>query len=350
MSERNVRLEPWVQYLYDHRKRRLSLENSTPADWAAWRAEACEELVAAMGGWPIEQVPLNPEITEEHDEGDYVRQRLLIDTEPMMAAPCWLLVPKGIAPGERRPAILALHGHGNGKDDICGLDHGEEDKQNNIRVHNYDYARQFVRRGYVVIAPDHRNFGERQYPREDLYGRDPCNIMMLKLALFGRNMLLANVWDASKCIDYLQTREDVDGERIGAAGLSYGGTMTLWTAALDERIKIADVSCYMNSFLAYALDRDNTCGSQTPVNVLGLLDEMWEVAALIMPRALVCENGISDGGFPIAEAQAAHAKIAEAYARAGVGERFTADVFEGGHEFSGRKAFDWFAKYLDWKA
>ena len=53
MSERNVRLEPWVQYLYDHRKRRLSLENSTPADWAAWRAEACEELVAAMGGWPI---------------------------------------------------------------------------------------------------------------------------------------------------------------------------------------------------------------------------------------------------------------------------------------------------------
>ena len=160
----------------------------------------------------------------------------------------------------------------------------------------------------------------------------------------------ANVWDARKCIDYLQSRNDVDSERIGAAGLSYGGTMTLWTAALDERVKIADVSCYMNSFQAYALHMDNTCGSQPPVNVLGVLDEMWEVAALIAPRALVCENGISDGGFPIAEAQAAHAKIAEAYERAGVGDRFAADVFEGGHEFSGRKAFDWFAKYLDWKA
>jgi dienelactone hydrolase len=350
MSTRNVRLEPWFQYLYDHRPRRLSAAETTPANWAAWRAQACDALVAAMGGWPAEQVPLNPEVTEEYDDGDYVRRRLLLDTEPMMSVPCWLLVPKDFKPGERRPAVLALHGHGNGKDDIAGLDHGEEERVNLIKAANYDYARQFARRGYVVIAPDHRNFGERAYPREPLYGRDPCNIVMLKATLFGRNMLLANVWDACKCIDYLQTRDDVDGERLGAAGLSYGGTMTLWTAALDERIKIADVSCYMNSFLAYAFNMDNTCGSQTPANLLGLLDEMWEIAALIAPRALVCENGINDTGFPIAEAQAAHAKIAQAYEKAGVGNRFAADVFEGGHEFSGRVAFGMFAKYLDWHA
>ncbi len=348
MAERNLDLLRWIEYVYEHRPRRLSFDLERGLDLAAWQGTVREALVAAMHGWPEETVPLEPEVTEEHDEGQWVRRRVLFQSEAMMTVPCWLLVPKGIRAGERRPGIMALHGHGNGKDDVVGLDHGDADRRSNIEAHNYDYARQFAERGYVVLAPDHRNFGERRYASERLGQRDPCNIMMLKAELLGRNMLLCNVWDARRGIDYLQSRPEVDPERIGAVGLSYGGTMTLWLAALDERIRAACVSCYVSRFGAYALAMDNTCGVQTPSCFLEYLDEMWELAALIAPRPLLVENGKADAGFPIEDSLTQHAQIARVYEVVGVPERADFDVFDGGHEFSGRKAFDWFARWLDW--
>ena len=82
--------------------------------------------------------------------------------------------------------------------------------------------------------------------------------------------------------------------------------------------------------------------------MVGLLryGEMGEVAALIAPRPLLIESGIRDGGFPIEAAHKAFATVKRAYEVAGVGERTDIDEFDGGHEFSGRKAFDWFARWL----
>jgi dienelactone hydrolase len=51
-----------------------------------------------------------------------------------------------------------------------------------------------------------------------------------------------------RAIDYLVTRPEVDPERIGATGCSGGGTQTTYISALDPRVKVAAVACYMNSF------------------------------------------------------------------------------------------------------
>ncbi|MCD6350597.1 MAG: alpha/beta fold hydrolase [Armatimonadetes bacterium] len=348
MAQRNLDLQRWVEYVYEHRPRRLSFADRKSEELPQWQAELRAKVVELMHGWP-EEVPLEPEVTEEHDDGQYIRQRVLLQSEPMMAVPAWLLLPKDLQPTERRPALLALHGHGRGKDDVVGLDHGDPDRRRGIEQHNYDYARQFALRGYVVLAPDQRNFGERRYQLDYLGHRDPCNIMMLKTELLGRNMLLSNIWDARKCLDYLQTLDFVDPQRLGAVGLSYGGTMALWVAALDERVAAACVSCYINTFAGYAIKMDNTCGVQTPPRLLEYIDEMWEIAALIAPRPLLIENGREDGGFPIAEALSQHEKIREVYEQIGAGERLEVDVFDGPHQFSGRKAFSFFARWLDWR-
>jgi len=350
VAERNLNLQRWIEYLYDRRPRRLGFGPERAAELPEWQDEVREALVAAMHGWPEETVALEPEVTEEHDDGRWLRQRLLLQSESMMTVPCWLLVPKDLRPGEKRPAVLALHGHGNGKDDVMGLDHGDDHRRQSIRAHNYDYARQFAERGYVVLAPDHRNFGERRYNSEQAYGRDTCNLMMLKAELLGRNMLLCNIWDTRKCLDYLQSRPDVAADRLGAMGLSYGGTLTLWLAALDERVKVACVSCYVSRYETYALEMDNTCGVQTPSCFLNLLDEMWELTALIAPRALLVENGTQDTGFPIEASLDQHRMIHWVYQTIGAEERVAFDVFEGGHEFSGRQTFDWFARWLGWRA
>ncbi len=350
MPWRNLDPRKWLEHLYRTRKASIGFTPEAAADLPAWQAKVRQALVDAMGGWP-EPVPLEPEITDTVDDGSYMRHRVVFNSEAMMSVSCYLLVPKDIKPGERRPAILALHGHGkDAKDNVCGVKVSDEQYERLRRV-NYDYGRQFAERGYVVIAPDHRNFGERQYTSHRANDcRDTCNLLLLGCMLFNRSPLLANVFDARRCIDYLEEQEFVDPDRIGAVGLSYGGTMTLWTAALDERIKAACVSCYINTFEAYAIGLDNTCGVQTPQGLLTMVDEMWEIAALIAPRTLVIESGIHDPGFPIEAARSQHEKIRWVYELVGAADKLHIDVFDGAHEFHGEITFPVFAKALNWKA
>jgi hypothetical protein len=68
------------------------------------------------------RVPLNAELTDPVDCGTYTRDRMVFDTEATMSVPAYLLIPN-----DRRrpgPAVLAIHGHGPGKDEIVGIDAG----------------------------------------------------------------------------------------------------------------------------------------------------------------------------------------------------------------------------------
>src|SRR5207253_2149509 len=56
------------------------------------------------------------------------------------------------------------------------------------------------------------------------------------------------VWDDIRTVDYLQTRPEVDPNRIACAGLSVGGWRSVFLAGLDPRIKAACVVGWMISF------------------------------------------------------------------------------------------------------
>jgi len=322
---------------------KLGFRARSEEEWLGWRSALEAKLIELLGDWP-EPCELNPIIVERVDEGGYIREKVLIQSEVGMAVPAYVLIPKTLKPGERVKALLCAHGHGNGKDDVVGITQGEARRVFTVQQHNYDYARQFALRGYVVMAPDWRGFGERKVGYE-FPGRDGCNVVFLKALLLGLNPLTLNIWDALRCIDYLETRPEVDAKRIGMIGLSYGGTMTLFTSALDQRVKVAVVSGYLNSFKAFALDYGNFCGSQT---IPGLLKygEMWDYAGLIAPRPLLIESGVRDEGFPIEASRYAYSKLKEVYEVLKVPERCDVDEFDGGHRFSGRKAFQWFERWL----
>jgi len=335
---RNLTMDGYFEELYRSRSPLLKCMAQNEEAFHSWRGQFRAMLEHGMGGYPTEEVEPDPLVTDRHDEGDYLRERLLIRTEPAMNVPCWLLTPKDTRAGDKRAAVLALHGHGGGRDDICGVA-SDDASAERIRGHNYDYARKLVRQGLIVLAPDHRGFGERRvgYEKWGTEGhdrRDPCNVLLLKALLFGKNLLLLNVWDVMKCLDYLASRADTDPGRIGACGLSYGGTATLFAAALDSRIKAAVVSCYLNSFADYALKMSNFCGNQTPTGLL-CLGEMEDVACCIAPRFLMVESGRSDEGFPIEAARQAAKPVQRIYRVLGVPERFQFHEFDGGHMWSG---------------
>ena len=328
---------------YERTPRPMAFDASTPGEFEAWKSEFRGVVTRCLGPFP-DPVDPHPDVIEVVDEGAYRREKVIFDSEPDMSVVAYVLVPNDLAPSERRPAILAAHGHGGGKDDVCGIGHGEAERVDRIAALNYDYARQFALRGYVVIAPDWRAFGERR-AGGSVPNRDVCDLLQDKALLFGDNLLTLNVWDARCAVSYLQSRPEVDPDRIGCAGLSYGGTMTLFATVLDERIKCAVISGYLNRFESFALNRGNFCGAQLPPGLLRY-GEMEDVACLIAPRPLLIESATGDSGFPIEASRRASDTVRRAYAAAGAPGRFHAHEFDGSHEWSGANAYDWMARWL----
>ena len=139
----------------------------------------------------------------------------------------------------------------------------------------------------------------------------------------------------------------MDPDRIGMIGLSFGGTMTTYLSALDERVRCADIVCYLST-LEDAIGhrgRGNTCGSQFARGLLTYGD-IASVAGLIAPRPCLVEVGELDDCFVKDDALRCYADVERIYAAAGAADKLDLDLHPGGHAFSGAKAFDWFARWL----
>ena len=75
------------------------------------------------------------------------------------------------------------------------------------------------------------------------------------------SILSLDVEDALVILDYLQSRPEVDGERIGMVGLSHGGGVTTFSPAPDERVSVSVVSGALNTFVDRIKNRGG-CGNQ----------------------------------------------------------------------------------------
>ncbi|MFZ0668329.1 MAG: alpha/beta fold hydrolase [Acidimicrobiales bacterium] len=278
-------------------------------------------------------VGLDLEVTETVDTPNYKRERIIFDAEANMSVPAYLLTPHDrTSPGA---AILALHGHGPGKAQVVGLEH--------TQMPNADYAHQLAERGYVVLAPDLRCFGERlDYNPEDHYA---CDTNLVHAVMAGTNPLSENLFDLGRCLDVLESHQLVDPARIGMVGLSYGATCALFLAAIDERIAAAVVSGYFSSWAEAHKMPWNMCGSQVLFGMLGQIEHV-DVAALIAPRPVMFESGTEDYLFPVAVATAGVSQLRRVYTLLGNPEGVQHDIFEGEHQWHGVAAYDFLERWL----
>ena len=128
---------------------------SDAEEWRAWHERTLRQVREMIGAYP-DPVPLNVEVVERHDEGSYIREKVLYDSEEFATVPAWLFTPKDIKEGEKRPAILCAHGHGRGKDDPAGILPPQDDPnyaQMKERQSGVNYAQQLAEHGYVCLAP-----------------------------------------------------------------------------------------------------------------------------------------------------------------------------------------------------
>ena len=298
----------------------------------AWRERRRSRLAELLGPLPI-RVPPDVETLESVRCDGYRREKIVFDTEATMSVPAYLLVPdRRQLPGA---AVLAVHGHGPGKSQVCGLEETE--------TPNGNYAEQLVRRGYVVLAPDLRCFGERaDWNPPDHYA---CDTNLVHAVMAGWRPLTQNLWDLPRALDVLSDHPLVDAERIGVAGLSYGGTMSLFLAAWDQRVAAAVVSGYFSSWAESHKVPWNMCGSQVLPGMIGRL-EHDDLGALVAPRPLLVETGTEDMLFPLAAAAKAMADLRPVYQHLGADERLQHDVFPGEHQWHGVAAYSFLDRWL----
>ena len=328
---------------YARSERSLSFKASGREEAEAWQWKLRSRLVDLVGGFPGEPCQLSPRVTETVEFPTYTRETVFFQSRPDSTVFGYFLTPKNLRPPA--PAVLCLHGHGRGVDDIVGI---REDGTMRSRLGGYqkDFALQCVRRGYAVLAIEQLGFGHRRDPAARASGpRSPSCLPAAGAALLlGETMAGWRAWDAIRSIDYLTTRPEVDAGRLAVMGISGGGATSFFTAALDERLKAAVVSGYFNTFRDSILSIAHCIDSYIP----GMLRyaEMYDIAGLITPRSLFIETGSDDDIFPVEATRYAVDKAREVYRVLGAEDQLGFEVFEGGHRFHGVGAFQHLAGTL----
>ena len=203
----------------------------TPEDWAKRRAATLRAMQDVMGPLPDRShLPqLDIHTREPVAREGYRRETISFANLFDERVTAYLYIPTGIAKGEKRPAVLALQPTGAAGKDIT--DGGVAGKASR------GYAAELASRGYVVIAPDYPSFGE-QKDYDFAHSKYASGTMKA-------------ISDNMRCVDLLQSRDDVDPKHIAAIGHSLGGHNALFTAAFDERIGAVVTSCGWTPFHHY---------------------------------------------------------------------------------------------------
>src|SRR5260370_18144528 len=99
------------------------------------------------------------------------------------------------------------------------------------------------------------------------------------------------VYDNRRAVDYLLTRDDVDGTKLGITGASGGGNQSMYAGALDERFKAVVPVCSVGNYQAYL--KAACCVCEVLPVALRFTEER-DVLGLVAPRALLVINASRD--------------------------------------------------------
>ena len=318
-----------------------ALSGSIP--WDAWREGLRGALTDSLGKKPV-PVDLAVERGEPVACEGYTRERLSFMSEKDLRVPAYLLVPDEAK--DDTQVVVALHGHGYGVRAIVGLS-PDDQPIGDEEEYQKNFAVRLVRAGFVVIAPELLGFGDLRLERDD----DPanpnaisCGAISSMLLTIGRTMAGARVWQAMRSLDALRAM-GYAGD-ASAMGISGGGLVCAYFAALDDCIRACCVSGFANTFRG-SIFAMHHCIDNYPPNILLEMEEP-DVLSAIAPRPMIWESGDEDPIFPLKHVYEARDTVAKVYEKLGAADAFEMDVFHGDHQIHGTVAMDFLRKH-GWK-
>lgn len=309
------------------------------------KAQVLQKMELVMGPLPDRtHLPdMNVTIIDSLVEEDHTRYDIRFTVAENEILPALLYIPhkKG-----KLPAMLALHGT-----DVLGRKaiSGENKKPNRA------YAKELAQRGYVVIAPDYPSFGDmKDYDFEkDRYASGTMKA----------------IFDHIRCIDLLQSRKEVDPERIGVIGHSLGGHNAIFVAAFDPRIKVIVASCswtlmdYYNIGEAGSKKFGGRLGPWAQTRYMPLIKDKYqlekvpwdfdEVISSLAPRPFFNNSPVGDANFDVKGVEKGMVTITEAYKKRKAEKNLQVRYPDAAHDFPPAvrlEAYQFIDKVLHYKS
>mgnify|MGYP001210175544 FL=1 len=303
-------------------------------DWKARRGEYREQLFEMLGLSPRPpRTPLKPVVTGRVEHPDFVVENLQFQSRPGLYVTGNLYLPKKRS--GPLPTILYVCGHGRVKQN--GVSYGN-------KVHYQHHGAWFARNGYACLTIDTLQLGEIEGIHHGTYryGKWWWNAR-------GYSPAGVEAWNCIRALDYLQSRPEVDGDRIGVTGRSGGGAYSWWVAALDDRIQVAVPVAGITDLENHVVDGcvEGHCDCMFQVNTFGW--DFAQVAALLAPRPLLISNSDKDGIFPLDGVIRIHTQVRRIYELHGQGKQLGLQITEGPHRDTQElrvHAFHWFNRFL----
>lgn len=304
----------------------------------AWQRDARKKLVDLLGLPQIEQSVGGHrtvvQIGERIQEDGYHRQRGSIETEPNVTIPFWLLTPDGKADSQR-PFAICAHGHdSDGWNTYAGV-YRNDNHQKTTLAKDGNPGVQAVKQGFVTIVPATRGLASAvSIPDvKGRHGKRACRAQLIHCLLAGRTAMGERVWDTQRIVDWATTElPGVDPKKVVLLGNSGGGVLTVYVAALDERIKVAVPSCSFTSFTSSTgfVFHCDCCLVPRAQTELG---DMADIGAMAAPRALLAVHGRKDSLHHFPDVEAAMARVSSIYSAAGALNHFQHKWGAEGHKF-----------------
>lgn len=296
-------------------------------EWSAWSAWVREGLLNQYGELPakVDAASMNIRPVSRYEFPLFSLENVLFESFPGWDVNGSLFLPdaKRFPPPWR--AIVIPVGHSS-----------------KTRKNYQIPAQAFARMGFAAILFDPPGMASEKQGGNDHF------VDGVRTYLTGYSSNRYFIMDAIRCIDYLATRSDIDMRQgVGMTGVSGGGTTTMHAVLLDERIRAAGPACCAVPSAFHPLqDGYSPCAETLPVDKFRSGGDQIDLLCAALPTPVLLMAGEKDEVFKIDWGRAMADEISQAYAIAGVGDRFQFYADPGGHEYTLAMAYR-FAEWMD---
>jgi cephalosporin-C deacetylase-like acetyl esterase len=284
---------------------------------------------------------LSSKVVGEIHRGDYKIEKIIYEALPDYFVTSNLYLPNNNFKGNK-PALLLPVGHSP---------LGKAYKEYQILAGN------LAKKGYVAFVYDPIGQGERdllpnrekERTRRDMW----CVEQHMRAGnpnyLMGNHLSYFFINDSKRAIDYLLTRNEVDSAKIGAIGISGGGTNTAYLCAAEERIKLAIPTCCISN---YKWILKKSMPMDVEQTFFGYIEKGFDINDLLWPfigKPLLLNFGIKDVLFPIEGAREVYKELNRIYSILGQEEKIAKIESNSGHEFSKEMrecSYNWVNKWF----
>lgn len=286
-------------------------------------------MEAGMGKLPDRKgLPaFNPKYIDSLKADNYTRYSIRFTVAANEEVTAFLYVPSSTTV-KKYPAMLALH-----ETDAIGKKSVDGQGKNP----NLGYAKELAQRGYVVIAPDYPSFGDA-VPYDFKNDRYESGTMK-------------GIFNHMRCVDFLETRKDVDSKRIGVIGHSLGGHNSMFVGAFDSRLKVVVTSCGWTLFDFYNIGEvaskhyGGRLGPYAQDRYMPLLRDKFklvsedmpfdfdQIVAAIAPRGFFSNSPIKDANFDVKGVEKGIQSVKPVYSLLQADQFLQVRYPDSGHDF-----------------